>query len=78
MPQLDYKLFRLLPSCAENGGYLVQKKPTGDLVATVVKHPDAPQSSRWEVREYYAPKDVPGGRHALLREAAEAGYDEWA
>lgn len=78
MAQLDYKMFRLIESCADQGGYLVQRKSDGALVATIIKHPDDPPASRWEVRQYDAPKGDKGGRHRLLREAAEAGYDEWA
>jgi len=77
MAQLDYPLFRLMESCAEYGGYIVQRKRDGALVATVVKHPDARPSERWEVNKYDAPLGTVGGRHALLREAAQAGYDEW-
>lgn len=77
MPQLDYPTFRLIPSCAEDGGYLVQAKSTNNLIATIIRHPDDAPAMRWEVRAYYDDSREPGGRHRLLREAADAAMDEW-
>lgn len=74
--KLEYSGYRLLPSCAEGGGYLVQDATTNDLVATVIHHPESPRSSRWWVREWDAPARTSWGKYPLLREAAQAGYDE--
>jgi hypothetical protein len=76
MARLEYNGYRLLPSCAADGGYLVQDTTTNDLVATVVFHPDAPRASRWWMRPYYSAPDASWGKYPLLREAAQAGYDE--